>query len=279
MNLKFVVNDYVLIWNLLFGASISESIYKLKQKLWANYKTEYNNTYHDKYLILKDLKNFIPNDDTIYNIMLENKEYEKLQKSAEKYRLEVMKIWDTHKKQIVSSINKIIKKELNSYTILIVNKELNILDTTTPITGDNSSVIFGKKIEKKDSVAILLELLLGIMKKEIKDYKKENNDIKKAVIELAIINELATNLTGRSCYLTGDPSLSYMKRQLYPYWLMYLGVPKDEMLNYMMRDKIAFTVDKYAYEKELKKMDLEEFIDFCVRNKKYIIKPEMLEVI
>lgn len=37
MDVKFVVNDYVLIWNLLFQASISESIYQLKQKLWALY--------------------------------------------------------------------------------------------------------------------------------------------------------------------------------------------------------------------------------------------------
>ena len=40
----------------------------------------------------------------------------------------------------------------------------------------------------------------------------------------------------------------------------------------MMRDKISFDIDKYAYEKELKKMDIEEFIDFCIRNKKYIIR-------
>ena len=57
MNIKFYVNDYVLVWNLLFQASISEQIYKLKQKLWTNYKEKYNNTYRDKNLILKDDKN------------------------------------------------------------------------------------------------------------------------------------------------------------------------------------------------------------------------------
>ena len=40
MNLKFAVNDYVLIWNLLFQASVSEEIHKLKQKIWFNYKKE-----------------------------------------------------------------------------------------------------------------------------------------------------------------------------------------------------------------------------------------------
>jgi len=49
-----------------------------------------------------------------------------------------------------------------------------------------------------------------------------------------------------------------------------------------MRDKIAFEADKYAYEKELKKMDIEEFIEFCIRNKRYIIrenKEEVLEIL
>ena len=63
MNLKFVVNDYVLIWNLLFQASISENIHKFKQKIWINYKNEYNKTFKDNLLILKDPKNFIPDDD------------------------------------------------------------------------------------------------------------------------------------------------------------------------------------------------------------------------
>ena len=92
MNTNFIVNDYALIWNLLFQASISENIYKLKQKLWDTYKTEYNETYKDKELILKDVKNFIPNNDIIYNFLLENRNYEKLKKQVEKYRLEIMKI-------------------------------------------------------------------------------------------------------------------------------------------------------------------------------------------
>ncbi len=46
----------------------------------------------------------------------------------------------------------------------------------------------------------------------------------------------------------------------------------------MMRDKIAFDEHKYAYEQELQKMNIEEFIDFCIRNKKYIIKNDREEL-
>ena len=279
MNLKFVVNDYVLIWNLLFQASINERVHKLKQKLWINYKKEYNNTYRDKDLILKDTKNFIPNDDTIYNIVLETKEYEKIKKDTEKYRNEVLKIWDNNKKEATKIIKAITRLELKPYQILVVSEQLDIIDTTTVKDAKINTVVLGKKVASDTSMKLLVELVFQILKHEFKEYKAEYKEIVDAVVELAVLNEFPTRLTGRSHYLTGDPTLNYLKRQIYPYWLMYLGADKEDMLSFMMRDKIAFDVDKYAYEKELKKKDLLEFIDFCIRNQKYIVKINELEII
>lgn len=279
MNLKFVVNDYVLIWNLLFQASINEKVHKLKQKLWINYKKEYNNTYRDKELILKDTKNFIPNDDTIYNIVLETKEYEKIKKDTEKYRNEVLKIWDNNKKEATKIIKAITRLDLKPYQILVVSEQLDIIDTTTVKDAKINTVVLGKKVTSDTSMKLLVELVFQILKHEFKEYKTEYKEIVDAVVELAVLNEFPTRLTGRSHYLTGDPTLNYLKRQIYPYWLMYLGADKEDMLSFMMRDKIAFDVDKYAYEKELKKKDLLEFIDFCIRNQKYIVKINELEII
>ena len=279
MNLKFVVNDYVLIWNLLFQASINERVHKLKQKLWINYKKEYNNTYRDKDLILKDTKNFIPNDDTIYNIVLETKEYEKIKRDTEKYRNEVLKIWDNNKKEATKIIKAITRLELKPYQILVVSEQLDIIDTTTVKDAKINTVVLGKKVTSDTSMKLLVELVFQILKHEFKEYKAEYKEIVDAVVELAVLNEFPTRLTGRSHYLTGDPTLNYLKRQIYPYWLMYLGADKEDMLSFMMRDKIAFDVDKYAYEKELKKKDLLEFIDFCIRNQKYIVKINELEII
>ena len=279
MNLKFVVNDYVLIWNLLFQASINEKVHKLKQKLWINYKKEYNNTYRDKELILKDTKNFIPNDDTIYNIVLETKEYEKIKKDTEKYRNEVLKIWDNNKKEATKIIKAITRLELKPYQILVVSEQLDIIDTTTVKDAKINTVVLGKKVTSDTSMKLLVELVFQILKHEFKENKAEYKEIVDAVVELAVLNEFPTRLTGRSHYLTGDPTLNYLKRQIYPYWLMYLGADKEDMLSFMMRDKIAFDVDKYAYEKELKKKDLLEFIDFCIRNQKYIVKINELEII
>lgn len=280
MNIKFMVNDYALIWTLLFQPSISETMYKLKQKLWLNYKNEYNSTYKDKTLILKDPKNFIPNDDTIYNIIIENKDYEKIKKNVEKHRLEIMKVWDKKKKETQNLIKKIIRRDISNYNILIVNKELDIIDIATSHTENSEkSIILGKDIDKKDPNKLIVEIALSIINKEIKNNTLNNENIRKSVIELAVLNEYATILNNRSCYLSGSPDLATIKRQLYPYWLMFLGVPKEEFLNYMMRDNIAFEIDNYAYEKELQNMNIEEFIDFCSRNKRYILKNTVTEEI
>ncbi len=264
MKLNFMINDYILIWNLLFQASVSESLYKIKQNLWLNYKDEYNDTYKEKVSMLKDPKNFIPSNDLIYNIMLSNKEYEKLKKQAEKYRIELMGIWDKKKREINKLLDEIIKKELSEVNIYVVNKETNVIDTTG-FTDKYKSLIIGKEISKNDPNEIILLLLMNILDKEIKNYPIEKEVYKKAVLELAILNEIPSIVNKRSCYLTGTPSLSSLKRTIYPYWLMYLGVPQDEFLNRMMRDNIAFETSKYDYDKDLKKKNIEEFIDFCIK--------------
>ena len=230
-------------------------------------------------MILKDPKNFIPNDDTIYNIVLESKEYEAIKKKTEKYRNQVLKIWDENKKNTTKIIKSIMKTDIKPYQVFVVAEELDIIDTATPKDSKVNTIILGKHVTQDTSIKLLVEIIFKILQKEYKKYKVEYEEIVEAIIELAILNELPTRLTGRSYYLTGEPTLNYLKRQIYPYWLMYLGADKEEMMSFMMRDKIAFDIDKYAYEKELKKQDILGFIDFCIRNQKYIIKIKELEII
>ena len=279
MNLKFVVNDYVLIWNLLFQASITESIHKLKQKIWINYKEEYNKTFKDNSLILKDPKNIIPNDDTIYNIVLESKDYEKIKKQTEKFRVKLLQKWDENKKVAVKELKDILRFDIRLYHILVVSDQLDTMDTSIVKGSRVNTIVWGKKIEDNNPTSNIINLVYQIVMKELKEYQKEYQDIVKAIVELAILNEFATRITGLTHYLTGDSTLKYLKRQIYPYWLMYLGVEKEKMMDYMMRDKIGFDIANYTYERQLKKIDLYAFIDLCIRNQKHIVKIDELEII
>ena len=99
------------------------------------------------------------------------------------------------------------------------------------------------------------------------------------VLELAIKNELYTRISGNSSYKDGDKSLVFLKKQIYPFFLMYLGCSVDDFPGYMMRDGITFDIDKYPVQENLKKINLLEFIEFCIHNQKSIINIKQLEIL
>ena len=87
MKLEFIVNKYLLIWNLLYQSSVSEEIHKLKQKLWNDNKKEYSLIHKDKTLILEDINNFIPDNDLIYNKVESSLYYKKIKLETNRYSL------------------------------------------------------------------------------------------------------------------------------------------------------------------------------------------------
>ena len=178
-----------------------------------------------------------------------------------------MKLWDKNKKETTYLIESILRKEVGEYIFFVVDKETSIVEHAS-----NNSFVIGKAIDRDKPLALLYEINMLLFNHNIKDYEGSSKLFKKAIVEFAVINEYATKLTGKSHYLFGTPELLSLKRWLYPYWLMYLGVPKSEFKEYMTRDNIYFDETKYAYEKELKKMNIEQFIDFCIRNQRYIIR-------
>ena len=90
---------------------------------------------------------------------------------------------------------------------------------------------------------------------------------------------IKNNYQDKSLELEKNFDKLYTENPLFRKIVNSLDVPKDKLLSRMMRDKISFEVENYAYEKELKKMNIEEFIDFCIRNKKYILRTKKESVI
>ena len=263
MELKFVINDYVLIWTLLFQPTSSVSLNKLKQKLWKDYKEDDNDAYNDKILIYKDYKNFIPSNDNIYNIILELKYYEKLKLDTDKYRKELLKVWDMYRRKINEILKKTLRTNILPYDIFIVNKDLNIIDSTIPNNKTRGNILIGRN--DKNNLNLLLNIILFILRKEI-PIESANDNITKAIVELLVLNEIPTKLTHKSTYISGNPSLTDLKREIYPYWLMYLGVKEEELNKYMLRDKISFDISKYKYNSKLQRMNIFEFINYIKKN-------------
>lgn len=279
MNLNFVLNDYVLIWNLLFNASISSNVQEFKQKLWKNYRHSYNALYKEEEHILKDPKNYIPDDDTVFDMVKNSEMYQEIREETEKYRLELLHTWDTLKKELNKNFKEILKFDIKLYHVLVVDKKIDIIGMTIPKSRRVNTITWGNRSDSDDYILAIINIIEHIVRKELINYQEEYKDIVDAIIELAIDNELTSRILKKSVYLRGDNSLKFLKRQLYPYFLMYLGYSKEEILNRMLEDKIVFELDKYTFERQLATVDLKAFIDFCIKNQRHILKINELEII
>ena len=279
MNLSFDLNDYLLIWNLLFQTSISNETQRLKEKLWKNYRHLYKALYKEEAKILKDPKNYIPDDDTIFDMVKATDVYKKIRKETEEYRLFLMHYYDEMKKTINTYFKDIIRFDIKMYHVLVINPRFNAVEMKTVKSRKVNTISWGMMNDQNDGELAIISIISHALRKELKDYETDYQEIIDGVVELAIDNELATRIKGKSYYLKGDNSLKFLKKQIYPYFLMYLGSNKDEMINYMARDNIIFDVDNYTFARSLAASNLKEFISFCIENQKYILQIEELEII
>ena len=109
MNLSIVVNDYLLAWYILYGASLSKEIDKFKKNLYTKYKKEYNFCYKDRMEIIKYGKDFIPDNDVLYNAVLTSNLFKSLKKETLKHKNNIEKMWESNKELINKEINSVIR--------------------------------------------------------------------------------------------------------------------------------------------------------------------------
>ncbi len=272
MNFEFIYNEYILIWNLLFRQSISKEINDSKQKIWINYKKEYNALFYDKDNILSDPKNYIPKDDTIYNIVKELNFYPEIEKKVEKFRLTLIREWDKVRKPFNKYLKELLRIDLNNYKVYVIDSRLEVTDIVD--LKDKKVIIYASSLTNE---YLIENLVYKIVHSEIKI--SNHDDIVNACLELVLRNEVPTRITGKSHYLDGRKTLQALKKQIYPYFLMYMGVKKEDFIFYMRRDGIIFDESSFAYNDKLKDMNIFSFIDFCIKNVEYAIKVEDLEIL
>ena len=278
MNIEFLTNDYLLAWYLLFKPSFCEEIQNLKIRLYQNYGKQYMALEKENIEILKYNQDFIPDDDLLYNIIFETEIFQKIKHETDKHRRFLMKIWDTNQKEVKSMFKDIVRFPIkDKYHIIVVHPKLDTIEYMR--TNPRKNISWGKSDDELDEIKTLMRIIYTLTKYEIGSFQKENREIVSSILDLAITNELQTRLVGTSKYEEGFKNLKLLKKQLYPYFLMYLGADKEDLVSYMMRDNLPFDIDKYPIEKELRNVDLFGFIDFICKNQKYIIRLNNLDKI
>lgn len=265
MNIEIVVNDYLLAWYILYGASLSKEIDNFKRTLFNKYKKEYNFCYKDKNEIVKYGKDFIPDNDILYNVVIESNLFKYLKKETNRHKLHIEKLWADNKDLINKSIKNIIRvKFKENITLYIIHPRLEIIE----YLSDYNGLIWGSEKDRYDAITIMLLKITNGLFTDV-----SNNEIVSSILELAIVNEIGKNITSKHAYELGNPMLKVIKRQIYPFWIMYLGyVEKESILNKMIDDKVGFDIDKYLIDKNIQKLNIVEFVDFCIKNNRHILK-------
>lgn len=269
MNIEINVNDYLLAWYLLYGASLSKEIDKFKKSLYTKYKKEYNYCYKDRAEIVKYGNDFIPDDDTLYNAVLESVLFRSLKKEAMQHMRHIEKLWEDYQKELKGYVNEILRidfpKVINLY---IIHPRLEIVE----YIKDCDAIIWGSDKDKYDALTVMVNVITkGIVSKKV-DYSN-NKEIVNSILELSVINEIGKKISKSNNNELGDISLKLVKRQIYPFWLMYLGYnDKEDLLNRMIEDRVGYDLDKYPIDKSLKKLDIISFIEYCIKNSRHILK-------
>ncbi len=275
MKLDIIINKHLLIWHLLYQSSVSMEVHKLKQKLWMDYKKGYTLVHKDKEIILKELDDFIPDDDSIYNMVETSPIFKKIKKETSQYRYTLLQIWDENRKKYMKHLNSILRYDTrDNYKICVVHPSLDVIETDF----DTNIITIGKKVSMRDKDNFLTYLMYKIIKNDLNNIKTSERDIVDAVAELALTNELYTRVTEESKYSMGKKNLRSLKEKIYPYWLMYLGVKQEDMQKYMIRDNIFFNVNDYTYDKHLCYVDLVTFIGFIIKNKRKVLRIRTVQI-
>ncbi len=270
MNLEITVNDYLLAWYILYGASLSQEIDKFKRVLYTKYKKEYNFCYKDRSEIIKYGKDFIPDNDILYNSVLSSALFKSLKKETIKHKNNIVRLWENNQEELNKYINKVLRIPFPKViTVYIIHPRLEIME----YNKDFKSLIWGSEKDKYDVLTLILSnITRGMSISSGIDYYN-NKEIVNAIIELSIINEIGDNIGKKSSYDLGNPALKIIKRQIYPFWLMYLGyVDKNDLLNKMINDKIGYDLEKYPIDEDLKKLNIYSFMDYCIKNNRSILK-------
>lgn len=267
MELEFEINEYLLAWYILYSASLSKEIDKFRKSLWTKYKKEYNFCYKDKTEILKYGHDFIPDNDILYEEIFKSELYLSLKKETMKHKMHLVKLFHNNNRKIKECVKEVLKDNFNEkYLVYVIHPRMEIIE----YNENSNSLIWGSDKDKYDALTIML---FTIVKGKYGNLYPESKEIVDAILELAVINEIGRKLENIESYELGNKTLKIIKRQIYPFWLMYLGYDtREDILSKMMEDKIAFDMDRYPIDKKMKKISLDEFISFCVKNSKHILK-------
>jgi len=239
---------------------------ELKDSLWFKYTEGYRtllniNSYNPSYFMLdKDVKKTI-------QTLKEADEFKKIYRETELYLKSIREYWENNQHIINQFLKKVLRIDFN----LEIKVYISHPNTCVGYSFGNNNVAWGHYNGVGDSNYNLIYLVheglhclipFGNNETDIECY------IKHTIIELIADYELYSSLKGESTLNEGHPYLNEYRKFIYPYWLMYIGLEDFEREQRMKKDLVEYPNMILEDNFCLSKMNIHEFIAFCV--KKYL---------
>ena len=241
-----------------------------KDALWAKYMDAYKkllnmNSYNPtNYLSDKDVMNTINN-------LKNTKEFKKLYEETKDYTNSIKKSWHENQDMINDYLKNILKIEFNIHLNVYISHP-NCYEGFS--FGDNN-IAWGH-FKGIDEPNYNLTYLIHEGLHHIIPFNNNDNEltcnIKHSIIELASDYELYSLLKKESTINEGHQHLNEYKRIIYPYWLRYIGLNNKEIVERQERDSIYN--DNYIEDEtiNIKKININEFINYIITNWNNIIQ-------
>jgi hypothetical protein len=233
----------------------------LKNELWNSdrqgYKDVFNiNEFNPQYYLIDN--DVIKTINNFKNTL----EFKKIHQETVLYCDMIKKYWNQVSDEIVSFLKNILR--------INIDKEFDVYithpDTCTGFSF-NGSIAWGHFKGLSDMnyniVYLIHESLHNLIPFDL-DETSDSASIKHSIIELISDYELYSKLSGVSKYNVGHPNLKEYRNFVYPYWLKYLGLNNEQIIERIKFDGLdtnEFNLSKVNIEA----LNINEFIKFCVK--------------
>lgn len=238
-----------------------EELTQIKNNLWYKYMDAYKSIFNIRF---SNFSNFLLDND-IKKIIKEFKKTEVFKKmyiETEIYLTNVKKYWEENKNIINQYLKKNLKTDFDiKPTVYILHPE-----TYTGYSFDSDKIAWGhyKGVEDLNyNITYLVHEGLHCLIPFGKDETDDECNIKHSIIELISDYELYSLLKGESTLKEGHSYLNAYKKFIYPYWLRYIGLDDNQIIQRLKKDSVRSSDLFDIKTSDISIMNIQQFIDFC----------------
>lgn len=244
-----------------------DELTKIKDNLWYKHMSAYKSIFNIEF---SSISTFLSDND-IKNIIQDFKkteEFKKMYIETELYFKKIKEYWEKNKNMINNFLKQILKIDFDIQpTVYIVHP-----NAYTGYSFDSDKIAWGHYkgvADQNYNLTYLIHEGLHCLLPFGENETEDECNIKHSIIELISDYELYSLLKKESTLKEGHPYLEKYKRFIYPYWLRYIGLDNEQIIQRLKIDHVNSNDLMNIEDNDFSTMNIQEFIEFC--NNKYMM--------